>query len=222
MGLGRQFVVGGIKMTFIRIFLAALLALLAGAAHAQAVIKPKEFYFDADATTARRIVAAQGEGDALAAELVRMREKGRKTIEATAHLAHVAMSDKRVELGKSLYEQAVNGTQSTSSIGRSVRWNYAWDLYRNDDFAQAYGLWSELAGGFGTPAWLPPTMALSLWSLDRKAEAVQWYAAAVRTEPGLWGDPANYATLLPDWRDQDRQRLVEIYNAWAANPPTWP
>lgn len=209
-------------MTFIRIFLAALLALLADAAYAQAVIKPKEFYFDADATTARRIVAAQGEGDALAAELVRMREKGRKTIEATAHLAHVAMADKRVELGKSLYEQAVNGTQSTSSIGRSVRWNYAWDLYRNDDFAQAYGLWSELAGGFGTPTWLPPTMALSLWSLDRKAEAVQWYAAAVRTEPGLWGDPANYATLLPDWRDQDRQRLVEIYNAWAANPPAWP
>lgn len=209
-------------MTFIRIFLAGALALFACAAQAQAVSKPKEFYFDADATTARRIVAAQGEGDALAAELVRMREKGRKAVEATAHLAHVAMSDNRAELGKSLYEQAVNSTQATSSIGRSVRWNYAWDLYRNNDFAQAYGLWSELAGGYGTPAWLPPTMAISLWSLDRKAEAVQWYAAAVRTEPGLWGDPANYATLLPDWRDQDRQRLIEVYNAWAANPPTWP
>ena len=93
---------------FIRIFLAALLALLACAAQAQAVTKPKEFYFDADALTARRLVAAQGEGDALAAELVRMREKGRKTIEATVQLAHVAMADKRVELGKSLYEQAVN------------------------------------------------------------------------------------------------------------------
>jgi hypothetical protein len=209
-------------MTFIRIFLAGALALAACAAQAQAVSKPKEFYFDADALTARRIVAAQGEGDVLAAELVRMREKGRKTIEATAHLAHVAMSDKRIELGKSLYEQAVEGTSLTSGIGRSVRWNYAWDLYRNDDFAQAYGLWNELASGFGGPTWLPPTMALSLWSLDRKAEAVQWYAAAVRTEPGLWGNPANYATLLPDWRDQDRQRLIEVYNAWAANPPSWP
>ena len=209
-------------MTFIRIFLATLLALLAGVAHAQAVTKPKEFYSDADALTARRLVAAQGEGDALAAELVRMREKGRKTIEATVQLAHIAMSDKRAELGKSLYEQAVSGASLTSGIGRAVRWNYAWDLYRNEDFAPAYGLWSELAAGFGNPAWLPPTMALSLWSLDRKAEAVQWYAAAVRTEPGLWGDPANYPTLLPDWRDQDRQRLIEVYNAWAANPPTWP
>lgn len=196
--------------------------MLASAAQAQAPIKPKEFYFDADATTARKIVVVEGEGEALAAGLVKARERGKRVIEATAQLAHVAMSDKRAELGKSLYEQAVNGTSSTSSIGRAVRWNYAWDLYRNEDYAQAYGLWSELAAGFGNPAWLPPTMALSLWSLDRKTEAVQWYAAAVRTEPGLWGDPANYPTLLPGWREQDRQRLVEVYNAWAANPPAWP
>ena len=199
-----------------------MLAMLASVAQAQALAKPKEFYFDADATTARRIVVVEGEGEALAAGLVKARERGRRVTEATAQLAHVAMSDKRAELGKSLYEQAVDDTAVSSSIGRAVRWNYAWDLYRNEDFAQAYGLWSELAVGFGNPAWLPPTMALSLWSLDRKAEAVQWYAAAVRTEPGLWGDPANYPTLLPDWRDQDRQRLIEVYNAWAANPPTWP
>lgn len=199
-----------------------MLAMLASVAQAQALTKPKEFYFDADATTARRIVVVEGEGEALAAGLVKARERGRRVTEATAQLAHVAMSDKRAELGKSLYEQAVDDTAVSSSIGRAVRWNYAWDLYRNEDFAQAYGLWSELAAGFGNPAWLPPTMALSLWSLDRKAEAVQWYAAAVRTEPGLWGDPANYPTLLPDWRDQDRQRLIEVYNAWAANPPTWP
>lgn len=199
-----------------------MLAMLASVAQAQALAKPKEFYFDADATTARRIVVVEGEGEALAAGLVKARERGRRVTEATAQLAHVAMSDKRAELGKSLYEQAVDDTAVSSSIGRAVRWNYAWDLYRNGDFAQAYGLWSELAVGFGNPAWLPPTMALSLWSLDRKAEAVQWYAAAVRTEPGLWGDPANYPTLLPDWRDQDRQRLIEVYNAWAANPPTWP
>lgn len=199
-----------------------MLAMLVSVVQAQTPIKLKEFYFDADATTARKIVVVEGEGEALAAGLVKARERGRRGVEATAQLAHVAMSDKRVELGKSLYEQAVNSASLTSGIGRSVRWNYAWDLYRNEDFAQAYGLWSELAAGFGNPAWLPPTMALSLWSLNRKAEAVQWYAAAVRTEPGLWSDPANYPRLLPDWREQDRQRLIEVYNAWAANPPAWP
>jgi hypothetical protein len=200
-----------------------MLALLvsSAAAQAQTMTKPKEFYFDEDTST-RKIVIAQGEGEALAAELVKMRDRGRKTIEATAQLAHIAFSDNRAVLGKTLYEQAVSGTSQNSSIGRAVRWNYAWDLYRNADYAQAFGLWNELASGFGTQAWLPPTMALSLWSLDRKTEAVQWYAAAVRTEPSLWSDPANYAKLLPDWREQDRAHLVEVYAAWQANPPAWP
>ncbi len=213
---------GGTVVTLFRIFLVILLSAGGFAAQAQTVPKPKEFYFDPDAATARKIVVAQGEGEALAAELVKMRERGRKSMEATAQLAHVAMADNRAELGKSLYQQAVAGTAANSSIGRSVRWNYAWDLYRNSEFEPALRIWSELAAGFGEPVWLPPTLALSFWSLDRKAEAVQWYAAAVRTEPNLWGDPANFPALLPDWREQDRKLLVEIYKAWAENPPAWP
>jgi hypothetical protein len=209
-------------MTTVRIFLAILLAIYSFAVQAQALPKPKEFYFDADASTTRKIVAAQGEGEALAAELVRMRERGRKSMEATAQLAHVAMSDNRIDLGKTLYAEAVGSTQAKSTIGRAIRWNYAWDLYKHGEVAPALTLWAELAGGFGQPAWTPPTLALALWSADRKDEAVKWYAAAVRTEPNLWNDPANYPTLLPNWREEDRKRLAEVYAAWAANPPAWP
>ena len=209
-------------MTVLRVVLAVLLAMSGLTMTAQAQVKPKEFYFDQDAATARRIVVVEGEGDALAAELVKARERGRRQMEATAQLAHVAMSEKRADLGKSLYDVAVQGTQDSSGLGRSVRWNYAWDLYRNGDAQPALDLWSELASGFGAPVWVPPTMALALWSLDRKTEAVQWYAAAVRTEPDLWGNPANFATLLPDWRDEDRQRLAEVQAAWQASPPSWP
>ena len=214
--------VGGNRVSLFRIILAVMLAMPMWSVQAQALSKPKEFYFDADVTTARRIVVVDGEGEALAAGLVKARERGRRQVEATAQLAHVALSDRRTELGKSLYEQAVSGSALNSSVGRSVRWNYGWDLYRNGDFAQAFGLWNDLAGGFGNPAWLPPTMALSLWSLDRKADAVAWYAAAVRTEPNLWSDPGNYATLLPDWTDAERNRLAEVHAAWQANPPAWP
>ena len=209
-------------MTLFRILLATMLAAVVSGADAQTVTKPREFYFDADASTARRIVVVEGEGEALAAGLVKARARGRRQMEATAQLAHEALSDQRAELGKSLYEQAVAGTAQNSSVGRSIRWNYAWDLYHNGDFAQAFGLWNELASGFGEPGWLPPTMALSLWSLDRKPEAIQWYAAAMRTEPDRWGDPANYPALLPDWRAQDRARLAEVFAAWQAAPPAWP
>ena len=209
-------------MTVLRVVLAVLLAMSGLTMTAQAQVKPKEFYFDQDAATARRIVVVEGEGDALAAELVKARERGRRQMEATAQLAHVAMTENRPDLGKSLYDVAVQGTQPNSSVGRSVRWNYAWDLYRNGEAQPALALWSDLAGSFGAPAWVPPTMALALWSLDRKTEAVQWYAASVRTEPGLWSDPANFATLLPDWRDEDRKRLAEVHAAWQASPPSWP
>jgi len=209
-------------VTLFRIFAAALLAGVALGAQAQTATKPGEFYFDADVSTARRIVVVEGEGEALAAGLVKARARGRRQMEATAQLAHVAMSDSRTELGKSLYEEAVAGTSQNSTMGRSIRWNYAWDLYRNGDFAQAFGLWNELGAGFGAPSWVPPTLALSLWSLDRKPEAIRWYAAAMRTEPNRWGDPANYPSLLPGWREQERARLAEVFAAWQASPPAWP
>lgn len=199
-----------------------MLAAAVFGAQAQTSTKPREFYFDADASTARPIVVVEGQGEALASGLVKARERGRRQMEATAQLAHVAMADSRVELGKSLYEQAVAGTAQNSSVGRSIRWNYGWDLYRNGDYAQAFGLWNDLGAGFGEPAWLPPTLALSLWSLDRKAEAIQWYAAAVRTEPNRWTNPANYPALLPGWREEDRARLAEVFAAWQAAPPVWP
>lgn len=210
-------------MKFPRTALAVVLALHGVAALAQSVPKPKEFYFDPDAN-ARLIVVAQGQGDALAQELLKERERGRKRVEATAQLAHVAMAENRLELGKQLYQQAMQSTQpnSGSGLGRAVRWNYAWDLYRSGEPEPALQLWAALAAGYGEPAWVPPTMALALWSTGRKAEAVKWYAAAVRTEPMQWGSAANFPTLLPDWRDAERAILAEVQAAWQANPPSWP
>jgi hypothetical protein len=209
-------------MTLQRLALAAALALAAFAAQAQTLTKPKEFYFDEDRNTTRPIVVVEGEGEPLAAQLLKAIERDRKRTEAQAQLAHIAITQDRAELGMKLYQQAVAGTDSNGTVGRAVRWNYAWDLYRLGESQAALALWVELANGFGAPSWVPPTMALGLWSVDRKAEAVEWYAAAVRTEPLQWGDPANFPRLLPDWREQDRARLAEVHAAWQAKPPSWP
>ena len=69
---------------------------------------------------------------------------------------------------------------------------------------------------------MPPTFALALWTAGRQQEAVQWYAAAVRTEPTQWISTARYAELLPEWKDSERATLAEVHAAWVANPPTWP
>lgn len=198
-----------------------LLAAYGSVANAQTLPKPKEFYFDQDAA-AKPIVVVEGEGEALAQALMRERDRGRKQVEATAQLAGVAMASGRIDLGRSLFGQALAESQASSTVGRSVRWNYAWALHRNGDTTAALGYWSELAGSYGALSWVPPTLALALWNLDRKAEAVRWYAAAARTEPVLWGNPANYPKLLPQWRQQDRDVLAEVHAAWLQNPPGWP
>ncbi len=202
--------------------LAAVLASVVFSAHAQNVPKPKEFYFDEDRAAAPVVAVTGVSGDALVDELVKARERGRKMVEATAQLAHVAITDGRKDLGNQLYQQALASTQPGGNLWRSMSWNYGWDLYRLSEYKAALEQWAPLVTAKGGPSWIPPTFALVLWKLDRKAEAVQWYGAAVRTEPTLWTDARNHASLLPDWRQEDRDTLAEVLGAWQTNPPVWP
>jgi len=198
-----------------------LLAACASGAYAQVLPKPKEFYFDTDSAASRITVVDPATPD-VAGALVRERDRGRRQVEATAQLAHVAMGSDREELGLSLYEQALADSQSNSILGRRLRWNYAWDLYRAGRAEQALTRFAEAISSVRGHAWVPPTLALVLWRLDRRAESVRWYAAAVRTEPTLWDNPANYPQLLPEWRAQDHALLAEVHAAWRAAPPAWP
>ncbi len=194
------------------------------AAQAQGVPRPAEFYFDQDAGVAAPIVAVPEQGDAAVAALMRLRERSRRDADrATAQLAHVAMAAGRTDTGQALYRELL-GRPSLNGVSRpALAWNYGWDLYRSGEVEAALQQWSELVSGrLVKPAWAPPTLALALWRLDRKPEAVRWYAAAVRTEPALWRDPARLPALLPDWTEADRALLGEVLAAWSADPPPWP
>lgn len=203
--------------------LLALCGLLSGAVSAQALPKPAEFYFEADASTTRPVVALKGEGDAVLTRLLKAVERDPRAREEAAQLARIAMDGGRVDAGKAFYARALAGLEPSAMLWRPVTWNYAWDLYRAGEPAAALERWSSLVVVRGTTAaWVPPTLALGLWREGRKAEAVQWYAAAVRTEPQQWTQPANFPRLLPQWRDSERAMLAEVHAAWAANPPAWP
>jgi tetratricopeptide (TPR) repeat protein len=144
-------------------------------------------------------------------------------VESRVQLAHIAMKSGRPELADELYLAAQKNAGSNQRLARAVTWNYGWDLYRAGEPRRALEQWQKLLGGWpGTPGWQPPTLALALWKLGYKAEAVAWYAAAVRTEPQQWTDAAGYARQLPDWRDDERSTLAEVQAAWQADPPAWP
>lgn len=212
------------KCTIGRLSVAMLLALLPIAVSAQTLPKPKEFYFEDDAQVTRPLVLHAGNDDATVQKLldVRSRSRGRREADlATAQLAHLSYAAGNTETGAALYAQAL-AAAGPSRSRPAVHWNHGWDLYRAGDPAAALEQW-RMAGmeRMKGPSWLPPTVALALWSLDRREEAVRWYAAAVRTEPGLWQSP-DLARLLPDWRDEERALLADVAAAWRAAPPAWP
>ena len=187
------------------------------------VPRPAEFYFDEDSAT-RPLATVEPGDEAAIARLVREMERGgRHAEQATAQLAQLSMASGRTETGLALYAKALAATSGGGARQRTLLWNQAWDLYRSGDVAAALPLWVQAAGDrVVRPAWVPPTLALALWKLDRRDEAVVWYAAAVRTYPDRWSDPAALETLLPDWSDDDRATLAEVLAAWRQAPPAWP
>lgn len=217
---------GGFTFMLIRnLLLAAALAaaLASGAAAAQSLPKPNEFYFDADAQTAKPVVAVRETGEAAMDRLAKILERKAHAPTEAAQLAHLAMQAGRNDLGRQLYGRALREIDSGSSFWRSINWNYAWDLYHAGAGEEALKVFATLHNARSINAgWMPPTYAVVLWSLGRKDEALQWYAAAVRTEPDQWSGTARYPELLPAWRDADRATLAEVHKAWAANPPAWP
>ncbi|MGH8078287.1 MAG: tetratricopeptide repeat protein [Lysobacter sp.] len=215
-------------MHFRHLLLAVALA-AAASAHAQTassnptLAKPAEFYFDADAKATKPVIAVRETGEAATAKLLKLIDRDPRAKAEHAHLAHLAMTAGRVDLGRELYARALTRITPTDGLWRSVVWNYGWDLQRAGEPAAALEQWRALMTSRNlAPSWLPPTLALTLWTLGRKAEAVQWYAAAVRTEPNQWQGTAGYPQLLPEWTDSERASLAEVQAAWAANPPTWP
>lgn len=195
----------------------------AAASRAQDLPAPKEFYFDEDRATTRAVVAVNAQGDVLVDRLAAIVQRNPQAIDARAQLAHVAFAGDRRELGEQLYQAALGNLTGNSPLRRAVAWNYGWDLYRAGDADAALAQWAQLLDGRpAAPQWLPPTLALALWSAGRKPEAVVWYAAAVRTWPDRWGDAGNLPRLLPDWSDAERATLAEVLAAYTADPPAWP
>lgn len=203
-----------------------VVALAASSAHAQSgtsLPRPVEFYFHADAIATKPIVAVRDTGDAAVAKLIKAISRSPQAKAENAHLGHLLMAGGQPELGREAYQRALARMTQGDGLYRPVLWNYAWDLYRIGDTANALEHWSSLLKSRSINAsWMPPTLAMSLWSVGRKDEAVRWYAAAVRSEPGQWRGTSRYAELLPDWRESERATLAEVQAAWAANPPAWP
>lgn len=199
---------------------------IAGTVSAQTATIPlspiSEFYFAEDARTTQPVVAVRGEGEAVTQKLVKALARNPRAKKETAQLAHIALTGGRSGLGVELYQRLLGQIDTNDGLYRTVMWNYGWDLYRNGDHAGALTQWENLLKSRNITAdWVPMTLALALWQLDRRDEAVHWYAAGVRTHPAKWRSSDALASALPDWNADELAVLSQVQQAWAANPPEW-
>lgn len=206
---------------------AVAVALFCGSAGAwaQALPKIEEFYFDDDAATQPLVEGAEGSGGDVVDRLIKLRERGGRNAEsAEARLAAILMEGGRIDAGKDMYRDVLVRLDERSHQWRPVRWHYGWSLLRAGEAEAALAQWTGLVSTSAgrNPSWAPTALALALWKLDRRDEAVRWYAAAVRTWPSRWSGTSQYAQLLPDWRDGEREALAEVQAAWAQEKPAWP
>ena len=215
------------KLTFTALAAVILAAAgLSGAAAAQGAaaspLPTSEFYFDEEPRTTRPVVVIEGSGDPLAQKLLKEIQRNPRAKAETAQLAHMAMVGGRPQIGRELYDRAIGQMDTNNALYRPVMWNYGWDLYRLGEHEAALAQWNVLLHSRRVDAdWMPPTFALVLWKLDLRNQAVQWYAAAVRTRPDRWNGSDQYDALLPDWSAGDRAVLAEVQQAWQAAPPEW-
>jgi tetratricopeptide (TPR) repeat protein len=113
------------------------------------------------------------------------------------------------------YEYVRRVAQQDPKKLRQVIWNYGWALFETGDARRAMAEWMEaerLHGG--QPAWVPTTYAVGLWVAGDRDLAVQFYRAAVNSNPRRWGEERGLAEATRAWAPNEKVAIDAVYAAW--------
>ena len=107
------------------------------------------------------------------------------------------------------------GQPAPSRRLRHAHWNYGWALFSSADNAGALQHWqaaAELHGGH--PTWVPTTFAIGLWLTGHNDRAIEYYAAAVASDPDRWGEAGGVAEATRDWSANEKLAIEAVQAAW--------
>lgn len=113
------------------------------------------------------------------------------------------------------YAYALRLAGSDEAKLRQVYWNYGWALFHVGEARGAVTQWlqAERRHG-GRPLWVPTTYAIGLWEAGERDLALEFYKAAVRSNPRRWGEAAGLKEATRDWSDAQRAAMDAVYGAW--------
>lgn len=114
------------------------------------------------------------------------------------------------------YARAMTLVPADDELVRRALWAWGWSLFNGGDDARALEKWQKAAEHHGgQPYWVPYTYPLALWRMGQKELALDYFHAAVASEPS-WGNPAGFAENTRHWQDVERNTGSEVLQAWIA------
>lgn len=117
--------------------------------------------------------------------------------------------------GLQAFEDAVRAAPPGSLPLRHAHWNFGWALFGSADTAGALKHWriaAELHGGH--PSWVPTTFAVGLWLTGHHALAIDYYQAAVNSDPDRWSEATALAEATRNWGPNEKLAIEAVQAAW--------
>ena len=138
-----------------------------------------------------------------------------ENVKARIQNAELMIARGQRQRGLEEYGYALRLAEGNPEKLRMVHWNYGWALHRSGEAYGAISQWmkAEALHG-GNPIWAPTTYAIGLWAADEKAKAIEFYKAAVRSNPRRWGTASGLAESTRSWDPDQRQTIEAVYAAW--------
>lgn len=140
-----------------------------------------------------------------------------KNVPAKVQNAWLLLARGTRQRGYDAFEDAIASAPAGSLPLRHAHWNYGWALFNGAELQQALDHWliaADLHGGH--PAWVPTTFAVGLWLTGRNDLAIDYYAAAVKSDPDRWGETAGLAEATRDWGANEKLAIEAVHAAWMA------
>jgi tetratricopeptide (TPR) repeat protein len=199
-----------------RIALVAVLAFasLTAAAQDSGLPQPEEAYGmdDPAAVAPKRIDANDNLGRQTLEQIL---QYDPENVNARIQNAELLIARGMRQRGLDEYVYALRLAESDPLKLRTVYWNYGWALFRVGEARGAITQWQQAERMHGgQPIWVPTTYAVGLWVAGEKELALQFYKAAVRSNPRRWGEASGLKESTANWGANEKAAVDAVYAAW--------
>lgn len=123
-----------------------------------------------------------------------------------------------IEEGDRDFIRVIEITADDPLLRRRALWSLGWSAFNRDDPRQAMAFWQQAADAYdGRPGWLPYSMAVAAWAAGDQGLALDWYDAAVRSDP-QWRLAEGVEGRTLRWKPREREVVQAVYKAWSMRP----